>query len=296
MSRALTAALVALLAACGGTSEPAPIPVAPSAGPSPTASTSARAERRSTLCNGEACATACDRDHDALACTRRAKELQRDMNGTADATLVRLFARGCEGRDPEACMELAVACGRDMDIEGCPTAGLEALPASARSACTAGQSSTCEADARAALFARGYALAEAGCEGRAPRACFLVAYGNEVGYGRDRDLPTALRWYRRGCAAGDAASCDSLAVVLRTAGFAAPGDIPEADDANARAIELRAAACEADDARACRDLAERYDEGDFPVSRDPDKANSLRARACWLGVDEFCTRSLMHPR
>ncbi|MFO0617080.1 MAG: hypothetical protein U0414_31075 [Polyangiaceae bacterium] len=283
------AALIAVLSACGGASEPGPsaIPTADLASASAVASPPPK--RAPSLCNGDACQVACERDHDALACTRRAKELQSNMHDPRDAEIVALFSRGCADRDPEACMELAVACGRDMDIEGCRTAGLEALPVAARSACTAGQSSTCEDDARAALFVRGYALAEAGCEGRAPRACFLVAYGNEVGYGRDPDLPAALRWYRRGCAAGDAASCDSLAVVLRReADWAAPGEVPEADAADARALDLRADACDAGDAMECVALARMYKDGAFPAGIDKEKAEAARARACKLGHEASC--------
>ncbi len=125
------------------------------------------------------------------------------------------------------------------------------------------------------------------CASGIERACFILAYSHEVGYGHgDHDTPTALLWYRRGCAAGDADSCGSLAVVLRhDSEDGAPGSVPEADSAEFRALQLREERCEAGDALVCFNLARSFESGQFPAPIDPERAALLEAKACELGLD-----------
>lgn len=289
MSRWAAPAFVAVLAACGGAAEPGPTALPTTAASSATPAASVET-KPPPLCNGYACLVACEREHDPVACTRRAAELDDRMDPSLRPTILNLFARGCAARDPQACMELAVNCGRDMDGDGCMTAALPLLPPGERAACAKSDAMECTKHARAALFVQGYTLGEEGCKGRVPRACFLVAYSHEVGYGHeDHDVPTALVWYRIGCKGGDAPSCESLAVVLRQqAGESAPGAVPEADDADARAVELRDAHCAAGDAMECVNLARMLEDGVFPAGRDPERAEALRARACVLKNEGPC--------
>lgn len=206
------------------------------------------------------------------------------------AEVVDLLAIGCEGRDGQACMELAVHCGRDITLPTCLKAGVALLPPTELVACSASGAdgiSECREHARSALFRHGYASGERDCASGIARACFILAYSHEVGYGHgDHDTPTALLWYRRGCAAGDADSCGSLAVVLRhDSEDGAPGSVPEADSAEFRALQLREERCEAGDALVCFNLARSFESGQFPAPIDPERAALLEAKACELGLD-----------
>lgn len=289
MSRWIALGLLGL-SACGSGREP--ITALPLPGPTMSAVLAASVPSKppSPLCNGDACLVACERAHDPVACTRRAAELDNRMDPSLRPTIIMLFARGCAARDPQACMELAVNCGRDMGDEGCMTAALPLLPPAERSACAKSDARECTEHARAALFVQGYALGEAGCKGGVPRACFLVAYSHEVGYGHDEhDVPTALVWYRIGCKNGDAPSCESLAVVLRQqADDGSPGHVPEADDADGRALDLRQEHCDAGDAMECMALARMYEDGVFPAVDDNGKSAAALARACKLGHERAC--------
>lgn len=252
----------------------------------------APATRVDRTCNGPACEVACAKG-DAFACVHRANELQDRLDTGLDQRISGLLVRACRGGDGQGCLELAVHCHRQRADLECDAFAFELLPEARRDGCGGLGATLCMREARQALFLEGYERATAACMSGVPRSCFLSGYGRAVGYGiGKKDAAAALVYWRYGCTVGDADSCESLAALLRdhSEGLGDPAIAPppgyEADSAEARAIGLWQRACNADDALACVTLAHRYAAGDGAVSKDPERASALQARACELGLDD----------
>lgn len=240
----------------------------------------------SAVCNGDACEAAC-KAHDAAACMHRASELQDRLDTALNPHITELLTAACDGGDGQGCLELAVHCSRDETELGCVKASLRVLGENERAWCLEEDAAgDCTMTGRSALFTRGYATASDACTDGVARACFLLGYGREAGYGVIHDVGLAAYWLRLGCNTGDADSCESLAVLLRRDDAPGGRDDGGADRADAHAIELRARDCDADVALACMELARRVEEGGVAVEADPERARALRKRACDLGLDD----------
>ena len=96
---------------------------------------------------------------------------------------------------------------------------------------------------------------------------------------KERNLPSAVRLYERGCELHDAASCVSAARMVGSGAGVPPS--------RARQLELLASACLFGDALACNVPAKAYASGNV-VARDERRATELWGRACTSGVAAAC--------
>lgn len=216
----------------------------------------------------------------------RASELLDRLDPSLNEPITELLTRSCELRDGQACLELAVHCGRLTEDVACLKVILRRLDTKEREECGASGDPDCVARGVYRLYDHGMNVAITACLHDLPRSCFLLGYAFEAGYHEMHpNIAEALTYYRRGCETGDADSCESLAVRLRRDHPDRASAVTEADAADARAIVLRAAACEEGDALACMTLSRAYLDG-AGVPADPDRAAKLRATACELHLDD----------
>ena len=128
-----------------------------------------------------------------------------------------------------------------------------------------------------------------GCRQEDARSCTHLASLYEEGLTTadvPQDARLAARFYRRGCERGDARGCHGLGRIL---GW---GLGTESQPAEGLPFEIRA--CRAGVADACGALADVFLQGDG-VPADATRAGRLRARACALGDERWCSPSAAEP-
>ncbi len=138
-------------------------------------------------------------------------------------------------------------------------------------------------------------VARAGCENRSSMACWQAAGLLENGSAAER--LEGLELARRSCERGFNDGCARQADILASLGRDPLPAQREACYGNRsgrmRKQEDCAAACAADDAMACHQLAlmfERGRDGAQTMRRNADRARALFVRACELGEPEACDR------
>lgn len=119
------------------------------------------------------------------------------------------------------------------------------------------------------------------CESGFVPSCYNYGLSLEQGSGTRKDAAGANRMFAKACDGGAVDACAHLAESLLKS---------ESQDGK-RSATLLEKACNANDARRCAELAALYEIG-LGVSVDPERASSLRARACKLGYRTACPESV----
>ncbi len=208
-----------------------------------------------TRWNGEACVTLAHLRADAAAAPPPAP-------GGAEAEPARPAGFECDPRSPRECVEQC----RLGNLASCTAvghflrAGAGDLPKDeARAdklwaaACKKGHAQACTALANALQSRRRWpealALGKAGCAAGDPAGCNAVAVQSFFGRGTGEDRARAYALWTRACALRDWTSCSNAGVVIRHGMSGVPKDV-------ARARQLFALACSSPDKAGCTNLGE----------------------------------------